>query len=516
MTDILVLRTSFFAHMEAILAFISGKYDGKPDLLAHRDDLARFKKLENVREVLTYSGEKFFSPENISGLEMESLRKNGYRKIFIPCSEDTPAGYLKVFCAAKKISPRADIFFINPSMGMLRPGAAWAIRENLYGYSVHLLRVIDRLFSFLPRKKGTVLVLGAGYLGDAVSVIRAIENVDGKTLPRLTVLIKQEYSSLIDENKSRRFVTIKSSLWSFVTLMLRFVFLERFEKSAIVFPGDKRRNILLLLGIPERAGYLSPLFFTPLSFIYHSQTPHQDARDLVHYAMKPLWECLGKSPKDISPGYPFAGWLMKPPVYSPGTESHYQPHLFPHGQDHGFSAHGMKSPGEKGKKASLLLVPCGRWMLRKIPEKSLVMMAEQLCLAGLVCTVYAPSEYLEEMARFLPDKIKGNVLLRVDSLPLKELVTFLQPFIAVLGINSGLSHLCAAMGKKVYDIIGPGSLFTKVPETEGKIYYVQEMPCRPCKQYGWKNCPHGIACLLKIDYARIVKEIVLDFKGSKA
>jgi ADP-heptose:LPS heptosyltransferase len=515
MTDILVLRTSFFAHMEAVLAFISEKYGGKPDLLAHRDDLARFKEIGNARKVLTYSGEKFFSPENISEPEMEILRKSGYSKIFIPCSEDRPSGYLKAFCAAKKISPRAEIFFINPGMDMLRPGTAWAIKENLYRYSVHLLRAADRLCSIIPRRKGAVLVFAAGYLGDAVSVIRAVENVDGKTLPRLTVLIKQEYSSLVDEKKSQCFVTIKNSLWSFITVLLRFVFLERFEKSAVVFPGDKRRNILLLLGIAERTGYLSPLFFSPLSFIYHRQTPHQDARDLVHYAMKPIWECLGKGPQDFSAGYPLAGWLMKPPVHAPGTESRFQEPPFNRGQDR-VPAHGIKGSGGTSERSALLLVPCGRWMLRKIPEKSLGMMAEHLCLAGAGCTVYAPRGYLEEMSRVLPDKIKGSVLLMEDGLPLKELVLFLQPFIAVLGINSGLSHLCAAMGKKVYDIIGPGSLFTRVPESEGKIYYVREMPCRPCRQYGWKNCPHGIACILKIDYARVAKEIILDLKGSKA
>ena len=114
------------------------------------------------------------------------------------------------------------------------------------------------------------------------------------------------------------------------------------------------------------------------------------------------------------------------------------------------------------------------------------------------------------MKEIIPEGYRDRVSFVTPFADILQLSDFLCNMTHVTGINTGVLHLAAAMGKKVYCIIGPGSLFTAPPENESKRFFAEDIPCRPCQQYGNMACPEDMYCLRGIDYSKIGEAVAKD------
>jgi ADP-heptose:LPS heptosyltransferase len=71
----------------------------------------------------------------------------------------------------------------------------------------------------------------------------------------------------------------------------------------------------------------------------------------------------------------------------------------------------------------------------------------------------------------------------------------------LVGVDSGILHLCAAMGKPVVGLYGPTNPEVTGPQGEGHIVITSPVECSPCKL---DRCPEDRMCMKNIDPNRVV------------
>ncbi|MBN1521073.1 MAG: glycosyltransferase family 9 protein [Candidatus Aureabacteria bacterium] len=476
---VLIFRSSFYAHIEAVVKYVLENNWVKPDLVAHKDDIERYSQIKAIKTIISYDGPRQFSLKTFPVSKFEELKKNEYDLILIPCNFKNPAGFKNVYSVARKIVSREKIRFVNPELEIIRPDLWWNAKEALLKAGIFLFKLSDFVLRYIPRRKGTALIISIDYLGDTVSTIRAVYSLKEEKLKQVKVLIKEEYAELVKEsNRSTAYISMRKGIFPFIILLFRFIFIIRFEKAAILFPGKSRFAILsLTLGIPHRSGYPSPVFYHPFSYVYDKTISPEGTEDLVYYAFKLMLFVLDGDINKISADYPLLSWL---------------------------------GSGEDEKKDSILFVPTSGWVHRRILASEMMTMIEALKGRFSVITVYASEDYLDEVKSLLESESLNNINLKGFYPTIQELISFIRRFSHVVGINTGILHLAAGMGKKVFCIIGPSPVFTAMPIDDTNIFYNKDVKCRPCKQYGWSKCPKDMYCLREINYEKIGEEIEED------
>ena len=111
-------------------------------------------------------------------------------------------------------------------------------------------------------------------------------------------------------------------------------------------------------------------------------------------------------------------------------------------------------------------------------------------------------------AREIEEKSSALIYNTCGTLTLDESVFLVSQASAVIGFDTGLTHIAEAFNKPIVSIWG-----STVPELLGvqpyKVDHVLEagvtLPCRPCSKFGLAKCPKGhFKCMWQIDEKNII------------
>ncbi|MGB9618849.1 MAG: lipopolysaccharide heptosyltransferase II [Armatimonadota bacterium] len=94
---------------------------------------------------------------------------------------------------------------------------------------------------------------------------------------------------------------------------------------------------------------------------------------------------------------------------------------------------------------------------------------------------------------------------------LSDVVGILARCAALVGVDSGILHLCAALGKPVVGLYGPSDPATTGPQGKGHVVLFSGAECSPCAQV---KCSFGRKCMTNIDPADVIAALDAVLEGN--
>lgn len=109
-------------------------------------------------------------------------------------------------------------------------------------------------------------------------------------------------------------------------------------------------------------------------------------------------------------------------------------------------------------------------------------------------------------------KVLGeNICNLVGKTSIKESIALVSLCNVVLGVDTGMQHIAAAVGTKTISIFGPTNPATHGPYAKNAIFIVDKKACPYQFCYGSKRyvcCPNGRACLHQISVGEVYRKII--------
>jgi heptosyltransferase-2 len=154
------------------------------------------------------------------------------------------------------------------------------------------------------------------------------------------------------------------------------------------------------------------------------------------------------------------------------------------------------------------LVPGARYMTKRWPRERFVEVGRRLAATGRgpVPVFFGPDEddLLRAWGELWPET-GGWIALRED---LPVVAACFERLSRLVGNDTGLIHLAAAVGTPVVALFGPTvRSFGFAPLGPGhQVLEVEELGCRPCSLHGGPRCPQDhFRCMLEIDASRVIE-----------
>lgn len=167
----------------------------------------------------------------------------------------------------------------------------------------------------------------------------------------------------------------------------------------------------------------------------------------------------------------------------------------------------LAAAGVKPSDRLVAIAPGSSWRAKTWPPERLAEVAERLALRHGCRPVVVGSKADLPRAEIIRSKSRAPLIDLTAKTTLKELTVLLRRCLALVGNDSGPTHLAAAAGKPVVAIYGPTDENLLGPYGNQHITIVAPVPCRPCRRRGRaERCPH-LRCLTEISSQQVCDEV---------
>ncbi len=194
-----------------------------------------------------------------------------------------------------------------------------------------------------------------------------------------------------------------------------------------------------------------------------------------------------------------------PPGQTPASALAYKPPCIDIAQTGISMDTNLLSRLELADKALVILHTAGGWKTKKLPERSWLAIADSLIASGKIPVFSWGTQDEKSLAVSLAEQCNGFALL--ERLNMSALCTLLKGARAVVGADTGLLHLAAALGTPTITFWGPSASWRSAPftdaETQGDLHWhIESNPaCGPCFK---RSCDQFI-CMDAIDPESITR-----------
>lgn len=152
-----------------------------------------------------------------------------------------------------------------------------------------------------------------------------------------------------------------------------------------------------------------------------------------------------------------------------------------------------------------VLLPGGPWATKRWPLPRWLELAQRLGALGRTCVALGgPGD------EAVLDALRAA---GVDALPadleLRSAAAHLAGAPWVVGHDSGLTHVAAALGRPTVVLFGPTRVSRWAPRGPHVRVVSMELPCSPCSDYGQRACPLGARrCLDELPAVSVVEALL--------
>lgn len=145
--------------------------------------------------------------------------------------------------------------------------------------------------------------------------------------------------------------------------------------------------------------------------------------------------------------------------------------------------------------------PANRW-----PDTSWSALAQRLLSAGLGVALSGSGATELRLARRIQERCDGTLVDQVGRLTLPETAALIRASRLYVGLDSGITHLAAALGHPVVALYGPADPRRTGPWGPRARVVRLTLPCAPC---GERHCPLSTgACLRDLSPAEVAEAVV--------
>jgi len=151
----------------------------------------------------------------------------------------------------------------------------------------------------------------------------------------------------------------------------------------------------------------------------------------------------------------------------------------------------LETAGITPRDRLVALAPASSWKAKTWPPARLGPVADHLIERHGCQPIIVGAKGDLPRAQEIADNCRGKLINFAGKTSLKELTVLLRRCTALVGNDSGPTHLAAAVGKPVVAIYGPTSTELLAPYGNQHITLTAAVPCRPChRRSRAENCPH--------------------------
>lgn len=156
------------------------------------------------------------------------------------------------------------------------------------------------------------------------------------------------------------------------------------------------------------------------------------------------------------------------------------------------------------KNGFVALVVGGSYFTKKIPANKLI----EICNNSKLPVVLMGGKEDSTIAEQVISKTK-NTFNTCGKFSLNQSASIIQQSSYVVTSDTGLMHIAAAFGKKIFSLWGNTipefGMYPYKPGEGSKILEVKDLKCRPCSKLGYHKCPKGhFKCMNEIDVRSII------------
>ncbi len=151
--------------------------------------------------------------------------------------------------------------------------------------------------------------------------------------------------------------------------------------------------------------------------------------------------------------------------------------------------------------------PGSSWRAKTWPPERMATVADHLVNRQGCRPVIVGSKADTPRAKILMSNCREPVIDFTGKTNLKELTVLLRRCVAMIGNDSGPTHLAAAVAKPVVAVYGPTDENLLGPYGNNHITIVAPVPCRPCRRRSRaERCSH-LRCLTEISPSQVCEAI---------
>lgn len=176
----------------------------------------------------------------------------------------------------------------------------------------------------------------------------------------------------------------------------------------------------------------------------------------------------------------------------------------------------LHQAGVSNKDKLMVITPASSWQSKMWPPERLGIVANYVAERYGYLPILAGAKTDIARAEAVIANCKASIVNLCGKTSLKELAVLLRRCNALVGNDSGPTHLAAALGVPVVAIFGPTDATRLGPYGDQHITLVNQMACRPChRRSKAESCPHK-KCITEITPAQVCEAIdVLLSRASK-
>jgi heptosyltransferase-2 len=142
---------------------------------------------------------------------------------------------------------------------------------------------------------------------------------------------------------------------------------------------------------------------------------------------------------------------------------------------------------------------------KKLPFAKLVELCKKINQAIILVGGKEDFEEGEKLAQYFDNQSIIKIYNACGKYSINQSASLIQQAKVVFGHDTGLTHIAAAFGKKIYAIYGGTSSLYLHPYTKDYILLENNnLTCRPCAKAGRENCPLG--------HFKCMNELTFDFE----
>lgn len=169
---------------------------------------------------------------------------------------------------------------------------------------------------------------------------------------------------------------------------------------------------------------------------------------------------------------------------------------------------GLKEKWKKNQsKQQVLFIHGTTWVTKHWPDTYWCELADKVNQAGFEVVLPWGNENELERAKMIA---QGRNAIVLDRMPIGELAQYLIHARAAVALDSGLTHLCAAMGVPTVSLFGPTNPVLTAPKGDAQLVLRSDFECAPCMS---KACSYQgdarvfPACFSELDPERVFTEL---------
>ena len=317
-----------------------------------------------------------------------------------------------------------------------------------------------------------VLIVRMSAMGDLVQTTPVARGIK-KALPdcHLTWVAQSPFASLLEHNPHLdELIILPHRKFRVHDLLEAWWKLKAGDFTITVDPQGLLKSALLAWtsGAPLRIGHAEAR--EAATFAYTEVSPERDGQVYVSQRYLELCESLGVDRDD------------------------YVPEIFLVDDDYAPVDELLAARGIDADRPLVAIAPCAAEARKEWPEANFVRLIEMVVAEydAQIVIPGAPGE--RERAERLVERLDVSATVLAGETNMRQVAALLARCDLLIGGESGLTHICYAVGTPLVCIVGPTPLRNGPTGPLARTVYAEGIDCRPCRR---KDCPHS-RCLHKI------------------